>query len=156
MQAVGAPVAMEFDPASYRVVESPVALPLFVAWSVGGAESSDTVHRSLRRRFDAGDEHVHTSMIGLADESRAAAKAIESGDLRALATAINRTFEIRALMVDIDPTTRALADVGRRAGAAMNSAGSGGSVVGLVPTTDHLVRARESYDAAGFEFLEIT
>jgi len=155
VQAVGAPVAMEFDPVSFRVVESPIELPLFVAWSAGGAESSDTVHRSLRRRFDAGDEHVHSSMIGLADESRAAAKAIESGDLRALATAINRTFEIRALMVDIDATTRALADVGRRAGAAMNSAGSGGSVVGLVPTADHLFRAQEAYEEAGFDFLGI-
>ena len=155
VQAVGAPVSMEFGPVGYRRLGSPLELPLFVAWSASGAEPSGTVHRSLRRRYEAGDEHVRTSMAGLAEQARAAASAIEAGDLRGLATAINRTFELRALMVDIDPTTRALADVGRGCGAAVNSAGSGGSVVGLVPTVDHLERVRGAYDAAGFDVLEI-
>jgi glucuronokinase len=155
VQAVGVPVAMEFDPVGFRALRSPIELPLFVAWSTSDAEPSSTLHRSLRRRFDAGDEHVRTSMLGLADQARAAADAIEHGDLRGLATAINRTFELRALMVEIDPTTRALADIGRRAGAAMNSAGSGGSVVGLVPTVDHLAHVGEVYEAAGFDFLEL-
>jgi glucuronokinase len=155
VQAAGAPVVMEFDPVSFRALRSPIDLPLFVAWSTRGAEPSSTLHRSLRRRFDAGDEHVRTSMVGLAGQARAAAAAIERGDLRGLATAINRTFELRALMVEIDRTTRALADVGRRAGAAMNSAGSGGSVVGLVPTVDHLARVGEAYESAGFDFLEV-
>ncbi len=153
--AVGALVAMEFDPVDFRVVTPPIDLPLFVAWDTAAAESSDTLHRSLRRRFDAGDEHVRTSMSGLADQARAGAAAIERGDLPGLAGAINRTFEIRALMVDIDPVTRTLATIGRRAGAAMNSAGSGGSVVGLVPTVDRLAAAREAYEAAGFDFLEV-
>jgi len=155
VQAVGSLAAMEFDPVAVRVVTSPVELPLFVAWDATAAESSDTVHRSLRRRFDAGDEHVRTSMTGLADQARSGAAAIERGDLHGLAAAINRTFEIRALMVDIDATTRRLAEIGRRAGAAMNTAGSGGSVVGLVPTVQHLVAVGDAYDDAGFEFLEV-
>jgi glucuronokinase len=155
VQAVGSTVAMEFDPVGFRALRSPIDLPLFVAWSTSGAEPSNTLHRSLRRRFDAGDEHVRSSMIGLTEQARAAAEAIERGDLRGLATAINRTFELRALMVEVDPTTRALADIGRRAGAAMNSAGSGGSVVGLVPTVDHLARVGEAYESAGFNFLEV-
>lgn len=155
VQAAGALVAMEFDPIGFRAVECRMELPLFVAWDTAAAESSDTVHRSLRRRFDAGDVHVRTSMDGLAEQARAGAAAIERCDLRGLASAINRTFEIRALMVDIDPATRRLADIGRRAGAAMNTAGSGGSVVGLVPTADHLTAVGEAYQAAGFEFLDI-
>lgn len=155
VQAVAEPVAMEFDPIGYCVVTCPVELPLFVAWSAEGAETSDTLHRSLRRRFDAGDMHVRTSMEGLAEEARSGAAAMRRGDLRRLAAAINRTFEIRALMVDIDATTLALADVGRRTGAAMNSAGSGGSVVGLVPTIEHLTAVGKAYGAAGYEFLEI-
>ena len=155
VQAVGALAAMEFDPVSVRVVTSPIELPLFVAWDATAAESSDTLHRSLRRRFDAGDEHVRTSLIGLADQARAGASAIERGDLPGLAAAINRTFEIRALMVDIDPTTRRLADIGRRSGAAVNTAGSGGSVVGLVPTVEHLAAAGQAYTDAGVDFLEI-
>ena len=155
VQAVGALAAMEFDPVAVRVVTPAIDLPLFVAWDAAAAESSDTVHRSLRRRFDAGDDHVRTSMVGLAVQARAGAAAIEQGDLPRLAAAINRTFELRALMVDIDPSTRRLADIGRRSGAAMNTAGSGGSVVGLVPTETHLAAAADAYAAAGCDFLEI-
>lgn len=155
VQAVGSLVAMEFDPVAVHVVTPTIDLPLFVAWDATAAASSDTVHRSLRRRFDAGDDHVRTSMVGLAEQARAGAAAIERGDLPGLAAAINRTFEIRALMVDIDPATRRLADIGRRAGAAMNTAGSGGSVVGLVPTVERLTDVGDAYDAAGFDFLEI-
>lgn len=155
VQAVGSLVAMEFDPVAVCVVTPTIDLPLFVAWDTSAAESSDTVHRSLRRRFDAGDDHVRTSMAGLAEQARAGAGAIERGDLPGLAAAINRTFEIRALMVDIDPATRRLADIGRRAGAAMNTAGSGGSVVGLVPTVEHLPDVGDAYRAAGFDFLDV-
>lgn len=156
VQAAGSLVAMEFDPIGFRVVEPPMELPLFVAWDADAAESSDTVHRSLRRRFDAGDAHVRTSMAGLAEQARAGAAAIERCDLRGLAAAINRTFEIRALMTDIDPATRRLADIGRRTGAAMNTAGSGGSVVGLVPTVEHLDRVEQAYADAGFDYVAIT
>ena len=97
-----------------------------------------------------------TSMTGLADQARSAAAAIERGDLRALAATINRTFEIRALMVDIDPVTLALAEVGRRAGAAVNTAGSGGSVIGLAPTHEHVERIVEAFEAAGYEALDLT
>lgn len=152
VQAVGSAVAMEFDPVGYERLVSPVELPLFVAWSPAGAASSDTVHRSLRRRFDGGDEHVRASMKGLAEQARAGAAALARGDLARLAAAINRTFEIRALMVDIDPVTIKLAEVGRRCGAAMNTAGSGGSVVGLVPTLRHLGATSDAYTSAGYEF----
>ena len=156
VQSVGEPVAMEFDPVGFAVLDVPRGLPMFVAWSDDESETSDTVHRSLRRRFDAGDVHVRTSMTGLADQARSAAAAIERGDLRALAATINRTFEIRALMVDIDPVTLALAEVGRRSGAAVNTAGSGGSVIGLAPTHAHVERILEAFEAAGYEALDLT
>ncbi len=156
VQSVGEPVAMEFDPVSFSVLDVPEGLPMFVAWCEAESETSDTVHRSLRRRFEAGDVHVRTSMTGLAEQARSAAVAIERGDLRALAATINRTFEIRALMVDIDPVTLALAEVGRRSGAAVNSAGSGGSIIGLAPTREHVERIVEAFEAAGFEALGLT
>ena len=155
VQALAEPVAMEFEPVSYRSVQPPDDLPLFVAWSEAASETSDTVHRSLRRRFDAGDQHVITSMAGLAEQARRAAQAVERADLPRLAAAINRTFEIRALMVDIDPTTLRLAEIGRRAGAAMNTAGSGGSVVGLAPSAAHVEQAIEAFEDAGHRALAL-
>lgn len=155
VQSVGATIAMEFDPVGFEQIACPVDLPLFVAWSVDGAESSGTVHRSIRRRFDGGDERVRATMTELAAQARAAAAAISTGDLRDVAAAMNRTFDLRARMLDIDATTRSLAGIGHDCGAAINSAGSGGAIVGLVPTRRHLDDVADAYRSAGYGFLEV-
>jgi glucuronokinase len=156
VQAVGRPVAMSFDPVAFRILECPVDLPLFVAWSSTGSETSDTVHRSLRRRFDGDDGHVGASMAGLAAQARRAGTAIEAGDLDELGAAMNRTFEIRSMMIDIDPVTLALAERAAALGAAVNSAGSGGSIVGLARDGQHLAETEASYVASGHFFLAVS
>ena len=155
VQSVGRMVSMTFDPIDFERLRPAIDLPLFVAWSNAAAETSDTVHRSLRRRFDGGDPHVIASMSGLADQAGMAAAAITSGDLHGLGQAMRRTFEIRSMMIDVDPTTMALIDTALAIGAAANSAGSGGSIVGLVPDRSDLPAAADAFTAAGFEFLEI-
>jgi glucuronokinase len=153
VQAVGRLVSMTFDPVAFDPLEPPAELPLFVAWSETAAEISDTVHRSLRRRYDAGDAHVIASMRGLAEQARVAADAIARDDRDVLAAAMNRTFEIRSMMIDIDATTLSLAATARSVGAAANSAGSGGSVVGLARDHAHLTEIGSAF--AGVGFLEI-
>jgi len=156
VQAVGDPVSMRFDPVDYAVLSSPVQLPLFVAWSVAASESSDTMHRSLRRRFDAGTPHVLASMRGLAEQAECAAEAIVHGDLPGLARAIARTFEIRAMLVDVDPATTHLVKIADDARAAANSAGSGGSIIGVGRTADHVEQLGLAYRAEGFGFLDLS
>ncbi|HEY5662782.1 MAG TPA: hypothetical protein VIS05_01970 [Ilumatobacter sp.] len=155
VQAVGVPVAMTFDPVGYRELTLPDGLGLFVAWTPHGAEPSTVVHRSLRRRFDAGDEPVVAAMRELAVQAGRARRAIEHGDIALLGEAMNRSFDLRAGIVEIDAVQRTLVDVGRAVGAAVNSAGSGGSVVGLVRRPERLDVARDAYARAGFEFLAV-
>jgi glucuronokinase len=154
VQSIGQLVAMTFDPVTFERLDPPDDIPLFVAWSEEGATTSDTVHRSLRRRFDAGDPNVVASMRGLAEQAAGAASAITAGDLEGLAAAMNRTFEIRSMMVDVDPATRSLVDLASTAGAAANSAGSGGSVVGLARDYDHLEELEHVFAAYGFLRIE--
>lgn len=155
VQAVGQPVAMSFDPVAYTVLESAVELPLFVAWVPSAGASSDTVHRSLRRRFDGGDTHVRASMTGLAAQAGRAATAISAGDIQALGAAMNRTFEIRSMLIDIDRATLDLAERASTLGAAVNSAGSGGSIVGLARDAEHRDEIEAMYGAVGHCFLAI-
>ena len=155
VQAVGKPVSMTFEPVSFHKLSLPDSVPLFVAWNPHGAESSDTVHRSIRRRFDGGDPQVQLAMRDLAVQASRARRAIEAGDGLLLAEAMDRSFDIRASIVDVDSTQQVLIDLGRSERAAVNSAGSGGSVVGLARRPADLPRLHSAYEDNGFEFLTL-
>jgi glucuronokinase len=156
VQAVAAPVLMRFAPVSFVTVDVPDELPLFVAWSAEAAAPSDTVHRSLRRRYDAGDELVVSTMRDLAVQAERAHRALGVGDAGLLRDAMDRSFDLREAMVDVGSHQRRLVEVGRQAGAAVNSAGSGGSVVGLVRDPADLGPLRDAYAAIGADFVELT
>lgn len=156
VQAVGRPVAMTFDPVHVEPLEVSPALPLFVAWSNDAAEHSGIVHRSLRERYDAGDTTIHRAMTSLAVQGRRAERALRDGDTALLADAMNRTFELRASMVDVGARQRHLVDIAQRLGAAANSAGSGGSVVGLARAGHDRLDVERAYRASGHEFIWLT
>lgn len=155
VQAVGTPISMTFDPVGYRELTVPDDLSLFVAWNPHGSQSSDTVHRSLRRRFDGGDPDVHAAMLELGVQAARARRAIEDGDVVLLGAAMNRSFDLRASMIEIDATQQMLIDLGRTSNAAVNSAGSGGSVIGLARRPEDVATLRAAYERSGFEFLAI-
>lgn len=155
VQAVGRPVAMTFDPVDYHEVELSETMPLFIAWNPKGAEPSDTVHRSLRRRFDAGDPQVQLAMRDLAVQAARARRAIEAGDQLLLGEAIDRSFDLRASIIGIDPIQQVLIDLGRAERAAVNSAGSGGSVVGLARRPEDIHALQATYERNACQFLPL-
>lgn len=154
VQSVGQLVSMRFDPVGYERLRPPVELPLFVAWSTSAAQTSDTVHRSLRRRYESGDPHVVASLRGLAEQADVAAAAIADGDPERLGRAMNRTFEIRSMMIDVDIRTMSMVRLAMRNGAAANSAGSGGSIVGLARDHDHLAELEAAFAGHGFQAID--
>ena len=92
-------------------------------------------------------------MRDLAVQAARARRAIEAGDGLLLAAAMDRSFDIRSSIVDVDSTQQILIDLGRSGRAAVNSAGSGGSVVGLARRRADIERLRFTYEDNGFEFL---
>jgi len=94
-------------------------------------------------------------MAELAVQARRAHRAIVDDDRDLLADAMDRSFVLRAAMVEIPPLQQVLVDVGRRAGAAVNSAGSGGSVVGIARDEAHLEALRSAYAEAGAGFCDL-
>lgn len=154
VQAAGQLVSMRFDPVSFERIEPPGDVPLFVAWCDEAAETSDTVHRSLRRRFDTGDPHVVASMKGLAEQAAVATDALVVGDHEVLGAAMSRTFEIRSMMIDVDVATMSLIELAVRAGAAANSAGSGGSIVGLARDQAHIAELGHVFAGHGFRAID--
>ena len=95
-----------------------------------------------------------TSMRGLAEQADRATDAITSGDLERLGRAMSRTFEIRSMMIDVDIRTTSMVRIAVRNGAAANSAGSGGSIVGLARDRDHLVELESAFAGYGFQSID--
>ena len=155
VQAVGKPISMTFDPVGYEPLIGVDDLPLFVAWWTDAASPSDTFHRSLRRRYEAGDERTVTGLRELAHQAQLAALAIRGRDLTELGRAMNRSFDLRCEMAPVDPRQIELIETGRRAGAATNSAGSGGSVIGLVRDIDDLDAVMSEYERLGAHVLAL-
>jgi hypothetical protein len=142
---------MTFDPVAFEPLTLGSELQLFVAWSLDAAEPSDTVHRSLRRRFDGGDPAVRTAMGELRIQAGRARRGIASGDAKLLADAMHRTLAIRLEITEVPEGQRHLIEIGRAAGAALNSAGSGGSVVGLARHPQHLEAVLDAYREGGVD-----
>jgi len=159
VQSVGRLVAMTFRPVTYEPIagefESTIHDHLFIAWSTSAPTTSDVVHRSIRRRYDGGDPDIHLSMRQLAEQAAFARRGIETGNFELVGAAMNRTFDVRAEMFDVGDHQRALVETGRTNGAAINSAGSGGSVVGLVRDPGEIDMLRQAYEQTSAEFLAL-
>ena len=156
VQAVAHPVLMRFDPVSFVTIDVPDDVPLYVAWLADAAAPSGRVHRTLQRRYETGDEGVIRTMRDLAIQAERAHRALSAGDPTLLGEAIDRSFDLRAAMIDVGDHQRRLVETGRRTGAAVNSAGSGGSVVGLARDAPHLAALRDAYTAIGAGFVELS
>ena len=63
----------------------------------------------------------------------AAREALVRGDQPGFAACLDRSLELRRRVMPVDPRVLRMAEVARSVGASVNSAGSGGAVVGTVP-----------------------
>ncbi|MEM9040261.1 MAG: hypothetical protein AAGD33_10245 [Actinomycetota bacterium] len=135
------PVLMDFDIATTDTVLgrrcgrttplAPVPGDLVVGWRATASAASGTVHGSLRSRAD--DEDVLLAMSDLGRVGRSAADAIDRRDLDDLARAMDRTFDVRRSLIDLDPSHVEMIEAVRAAGGHANYTGSGGAVVALGP-----------------------
>jgi glucuronokinase len=127
-------VFMDFTGARPRVERlDPALLPdLYLAWRADAAQASHAVHGGLRVRAD--EPRVRAGMARLAGQARAARDALLSGDRAAFAHAVDASFDERAALLDVDPRHVAMVHAARGAGASANYAGSGGAIVGTLPS----------------------
>ena len=127
-------VLMEFGGERPRVERLDVALlpPLFLAWRTDAAQTSHAVHGGLRER--AGEAALRAAMRRLADHARAARDALRGGDRAAFAAAVDASYDERAALIELDPRHVAMIEAARSVGASANYAGSGGAIVGTLPS----------------------
>ncbi len=155
-QAYGGLTFMEFGPDRRYEPLSPNGLPtLLLAWRRDAAQDSDDVHRSLRIRFDQGEESVKGAMDELAQLARAARDALVTGDREGFAAAVDGSFDVRRRVLALDKRHVEMVECARAIGASANYSGSGGAIVVACRDQWHLERASSVLKQVGCETLKV-
>ena len=127
---------------------------LFIAWSDRLAAGSEEVHNPLRARVARGEPEARRYLAELAELADHARDVLMAGDGAGLIPIMTENFELRARLINVGDGNRALVETGRRLGAGVKQAGSGGAVVGAHDgDPERLARLRTAYGQIGARFV---
>ena len=114
----------------YEPMDPQALPPLFVAYHDSLSEGTEVTHNDLRGRYYRGDPQVLDGIKRWAELAQQARDLIVAGRGRQIGPLMDANFDLRARLLTISPGNRKLVETGRRLGAAVKFAGSGGAVVG--------------------------
>ena len=117
----------------YEPLDTSLLPPLFVAYRTDVAELSTVTHSDLRTRFEMGDSAVVDGMAECADLAKQARELLAGGRGTEMGELLDRNFDARRSMCEIDPHNLRLIEIGRKYDAHPKFSGSGGAIVGVYP-----------------------
>jgi len=150
-------VAMDFSrpfaPNATQRLDPGLLPELLIAWSKEPGQSSGDVHGPIFERYQEGDETIRKVVRELGELADKGQRALQARDRAHLRTLIDRNFDLRAQLFEIQPVDRTMIEIGRGLGAATKFCGSGGSVLALPERSEHMDELRRAYEQEGFETL---
>ncbi len=160
VQAYGGLVYMDFEKdymdehgfGRYEKLDAELLPPVYIAYRQDLGKESSTAHIKVRDLFDLGDPLVVGTMGQIAALADTAREALQQRDHDGLARIINRNFDLRRSIFQIREADLKMVETARAAGASCKFCGSGGAVVGTVPSHDAMERVRHAMESAGYVF----
>jgi glucuronokinase len=140
VESYGGLMLMDFGTGIHEQLDPRLLAPLVIAWHEEYAESSGIVHTDLRARWTSGERIVREMMKELAALAHEAGRAVTASDRKTFARCVDRSFDLRAQLLELEPRHVAMVTVARAAGAAANYSGSGGAVVAVCDGQPHRER----------------
>ncbi|HEY64218.1 MAG TPA: GHMP kinase [Caldilineae bacterium] len=160
VQTYGGVVYMDFDRelmtrgfGHYENLDPALLPPLFIAYDDSATEGTEVFHNDVRERYARGEKLVVETMEAIAEGARQFRKAMEEGDLDEMERLINRNFELRSQIYQINDLNRRLIQTAREAGASVKFCGSGGAVIGICRDEEMFHRLQKGYQAIGATIL---
>jgi glucuronokinase len=133
----------------------PALLPsLYLAYRTDLSEISGIVHSNLRTRWDRGDLDVIMAMKTLADLTDQGKEYLLQRDYASLKELMDRNFDVRARIVNLDPRNVEMVRLARRLGACANYAGSGGSIIGICDSPEIFAQLQTEFARLGCQVLQ--
>lgn len=138
----------------YEPMDPTLLPPLFVAYHDSLAEGTEVTHNDLRSRFNRGEPQVLDAIKRWAELAQQAHDQLLAGRGREIGPLMDANFDLRASLLQISPGNRRLVETGRRLGAAVKFAGSGGAVVGCYDgDPERLERLAAAYAGMGAKLI---
>lgn len=138
----------------YEPMDARALPPLFVAYHDTLAEGTEVTHNDLRSRYNRGDAQVLAGITRWAELAQQARDLIVRGRGGEIGPLMDANFDLRASLIHISPGNRLLVETGRKLGAAVKFAGSGGAVVGCYDgDPERLRRLTTAYTELGAKLI---
>lgn len=147
-QAYEQPMFMDFDRelmqtrgyGDYQPVNlRPVANRFYVAYRDDLSQGTEVFHSNLRTRYTQGDPAVLAAIERWGELTVDARRLLDAGgDSLAdeLSKLINENFDLRSSLYDVGEGNRRMVEAARACGCSAKFAGSGGAIIGLLPSDD--------------------
>lgn len=114
----------------YESLDVNLLPPVYIAYQTELAESSEVFHNDIRKRYDSGERKVIEALETIAGLAHQARACLLDGDAIRLAELMNRNFDTRRTIYNLNPKHIRMVELARSLGASAKFAGSGGSVIG--------------------------
>jgi len=131
----------------YEPMDPALLPPLYIAYQTELAEPSEIFHNDIRRRYDSGERKVIEAMETIADLARQARECLLARDYGTLAHLMDRNFDTRRSIYNLNPKHIRMVELAREIGASAKFAGSGGSVIGTTRDEAMFERLKRAFEA---------
>jgi glucuronokinase len=131
----------------YEPLDPGLLPPLYIAYQTELAESSEVFHNDIRKRYDAGERKVIDAMTTIAGLASQARPCLLERDYETLAQLMNRNFDERRSIYNLNPKHIRMVELARGIGASAQFAGSGGSVVGAYRDEAMFKQLKRAFEA---------
>ena len=102
----------------------------YIAFSSAASEPTEVLHGNLRSKMASQDDDTITAMNDIAGLASQGKVAIESGDHELLNELIDKNFDLRQRVCQLNPSHVKMIETARNVGASAKYCGSGGAIVG--------------------------
>ncbi|HKE05335.1 MAG TPA: GHMP kinase [Blastocatellia bacterium] len=130
----------------YEPLDPDLLPPLYIAYQTELAESSEVFHNDIRKRYDSGERKVIEAMHAIADLALQARQSLRARDYEALARLMDKNFDTRRGIYNLNPKHIRMVELARRIGASAKFAGSGGSIIGAYKDEAMFAMLKQAFD----------
>jgi glucuronokinase len=132
---------------NYESLDPQILPPLYIAYQTELAEPSEVFHNDIRKRYDSGEAKVIDAMNTIADLAWRARACLS--DYQALAGLINKNFDTRRSIYNLNCKHIRMVELAREIGASAKFAGSGGSIIGTYKDKEMFERLKQAFESEG-------
>ncbi|MGH9844292.1 MAG: mevalonate kinase family protein [Blastocatellia bacterium] len=137
----------EHDHGMYEPLDPGILPPIFIAYQSELAEASEVFHNDIRKRYDGGETLVVNAMKTFAELAREARTCLLERDHARLGELMNRNFDTRRTIYNLNPKHIRMVELARGIGASSKFAGSGGSIIGIYKDEAMFERLKAAFEA---------